>query len=151
MADVSQLQQIEDANGKKFSIDVSKICDINGDLGDKASASVTIAAHTAITSRGATSDFSYLVWNDLVDKVIEALTADGDSWNTNNSKYLSSSSTKMSPSDKVLTAKRFNALRWNIGRKYSTDITDRSKGQQVLGSYFTTLTDALNSWIATIT
>ena len=41
MADVSQLQQIEDANGKKVSIDVSKICDINGDLGDKASASVT--------------------------------------------------------------------------------------------------------------
>ena len=41
MADVSQLQQIEDANGKKFSIDVSKICDINGDLGDKASASIT--------------------------------------------------------------------------------------------------------------
>ena len=41
MADVSQLQQIEDANGKKISIDVSKICDINGDLGDKASASVT--------------------------------------------------------------------------------------------------------------
>ena len=41
MADVTQLQQIEDANGKKFSIDVSKICDINGDLGDKASASVT--------------------------------------------------------------------------------------------------------------
>lgn len=41
MADVSQLQQIEDANGKKFSIDVSKVCDINGDLGDKASASVT--------------------------------------------------------------------------------------------------------------
>ena len=30
----------------------------------KASASVTIAAHTAITSRGATTDFSYLVWND---------------------------------------------------------------------------------------
>ena len=41
MADVTQLQQIEDANGKKFSIDISKICDINGDLGDKASASVT--------------------------------------------------------------------------------------------------------------
>ena len=117
----------------------------------KASAAVTKAAHTAITKRGATTDFSYLVWNDLVDKVVEALTADGDSWNTNNSKYLSSSSTKMSPSDKVLTAKRFNALRWNIGRKYSTDITDRSRGQQVLGSYFTTLTDALNSWIATIT
>ena len=117
----------------------------------KASASVTKAAYTAITKRGATTNFSYLVWNDLVDKVLEALKAEGDSWNTNSSKYLGSDSTKMSPSDKVLTASRFNALRWNIGRYYSTGITDRSKGQQVLGSYFTTLADALNSWIATIT
>ena len=115
-----------------------------------ASATATKAAYTAITNRGATTAFSYLVWNDLVDKVLEALSAEGDSWNTNSSKYLSSSSTKMSSSDKTLTAARFNALRWNIGRHYSTDITDRSKGQQVLGSYFTTLTDALNSWIATI-
>ena len=41
MANVSQLQQIEDANGKKISIDVSKICDINGDLGDSTSTSIT--------------------------------------------------------------------------------------------------------------
>ena len=39
MADV--IQQITDANGKSFSVDMSKICDINGDLGDKASASIT--------------------------------------------------------------------------------------------------------------
>lgn len=39
MADV--IQQVKDANGKDFSVDISKICDINGDLGDKASASVT--------------------------------------------------------------------------------------------------------------
>ena len=39
MADV--IQQITDANGKNFTIDMSKICDINGDLGDKASASIT--------------------------------------------------------------------------------------------------------------
>lgn len=38
MADV--IQQVMDANGKSFSVDVSKICDINGDLGDKASASI---------------------------------------------------------------------------------------------------------------
>ena len=57
----------------------------------------------------------------------------------------------MSPSDKVLTAKRFNALRWNIGRKYSTGLNDVSKGDIVYGSYFTALTSALNSWIATIT
>jgi hypothetical protein len=39
MADV--IQEIKDANGKTFPVDVSKICDINGDLGDKASASIT--------------------------------------------------------------------------------------------------------------
>lgn len=117
----------------------------------KASASVTRAAHTAITSKGATSSFSYLVWNDLVNKVLEALSADGDSWSTHNSTYLDSDSTKMSPSDKTLTAARFNALRWNIGRHYSTGLTDKSKGDVVYGSYFTTLTSALNSWIATIT
>ena len=39
MADV--IQQVTDANGKSFSVDVSKICDINGDLGEKASASIT--------------------------------------------------------------------------------------------------------------
>lgn len=49
MADVSQLQQIEDANGKKFSVDVSKICDINGDLGDNASASITDNQRNRVT------------------------------------------------------------------------------------------------------
>lgn len=39
MADT--IQQITDANGKNFSVDVSKICDINGDLGENASASIT--------------------------------------------------------------------------------------------------------------
>lgn len=39
MADA--VQQIQDANGKTISVDISKICDINGDLSDKASASVT--------------------------------------------------------------------------------------------------------------
>lgn len=39
MAD--SIQQITDANGKNFSVDISKICDINGDLGENASASIT--------------------------------------------------------------------------------------------------------------
>lgn len=41
MADVANMMQVTDANGKEFSVNVSKICDINGDLGDNASASVT--------------------------------------------------------------------------------------------------------------
>ena len=40
MGDKEQALQIEDANGKKFSVDISKICDINGDLGDNFSASI---------------------------------------------------------------------------------------------------------------
>lgn len=35
------IQQITDANGKNFSVNISKICDINGDLGEKESASIT--------------------------------------------------------------------------------------------------------------
>ena len=116
-----------------------------------ASASSTKAAYTAVTTKGETTAFSYLVWNDLVDKVLEALAAEDESWNTNGSKYLSAASTKMTSSDKKLTAARFNALRWNIGTHYSTEITDRSKGDPVLGEYFTILTSSLNSWIATIT
>lgn len=116
-----------------------------------ASASVTKAAYTAITNKGSTAAFSYLVWNDMVDKVLEALSVAGDSWSTNGSKYLSAASTKMSSSDKTLTAARFNSLRYNIGLRYSTGITDKSKGDTVYGSYFTTLTSALNSWIATLT
>ena len=37
MADI----QVKDANGKEFTLNTSRICDINGDLGDKSSASVT--------------------------------------------------------------------------------------------------------------
>lgn len=33
--------QVKDANGKEFTLNTSKICDINGDLGDGSSASVT--------------------------------------------------------------------------------------------------------------
>lgn len=41
MADTpKQLTTIKDANGKEFSIDLTKISDINGDLGDKSSARV---------------------------------------------------------------------------------------------------------------
>ena len=37
MADI----QVQDANGKQFTLNTSKICDINGDLGDGSSASIT--------------------------------------------------------------------------------------------------------------
>ena len=46
MADV---KEIKDANGKSFSVDVSKISDINGDLGDSASASIADRLQNRVT------------------------------------------------------------------------------------------------------
>lgn len=109
-----------------------------------ASASQTRAAYSAVTNNGSLSKFSYLVWNDLVDKVKEVLDANGYSWRTN---YATYSETKMSSSSKVLTAKRFNSLRYNIGYHYSTGISEVSRGDIVYGWYFTTLANCLNNWI----
>lgn len=109
-----------------------------------ASASQTRSAYNAVQNEGALSNFSYLVWNDMVDKVKEIQSAKGVSWREN---YASYSSTRMSSSDKALTARRFNSLRFNIGYYYSTGIEEVSKGDTVYGWYFTTLADCINSWI----
>jgi len=109
-----------------------------------ASANATTAAYYAVRGNGLTSDFSYLVWNDMVDKVVEILDAKGLSWN---SSFLSISATKMSSRDKTLTASRFNSLRYNIGLHYSTGINTVSKGDIVYGRYFITLTNCMNNWI----
>lgn len=109
-----------------------------------ASASQTKSAYSAVRNNGSLSNFSYLVWNDLVDKVYEVLDATGDSWN---SKYATYAATRMSSSDKALTAKRFNSLRYNIGLRYSTSINEVSRGDTVYGWYFITLADCLNEWI----
>ena len=109
-----------------------------------ASASQTKAAYTALTNNGSTSDFSYLVWNDMCSKVIEIENAAGLTWST---KYASYADTKMSSSDKVLTATRFNSLRHNIGRSYSTGINEVASGDTVYAWYFTTLARCMNEWI----
>lgn len=109
-----------------------------------ASASQTKAAYTALTNNGSTSDFSYLVWNDMCSKVIEIENAAGLTWST---KYASYADTKMSSSDKVLTATRFNSLRYNIGRSYSTGINEVAPGDTVYAWYFTTLARCMNEWI----
>jgi hypothetical protein len=63
--------------------------------------------------------------------------------------YGSYDDTKMTTDgDYTLTAKKFNSLRYNIGsRKVSTGITEKKRGDPVLGSYFITLTDCINDWI----
>lgn len=109
-----------------------------------ASASQTSAAYSAVRNNGKVSDFSYLVWNDMVDKVKEILDSKGLSWN---SRFASYSGTLMSYSNKTLTATKFNSLRYNIGLHYSTGIDTVYSGDTVYGWYFTTLANCMNNMI----
>lgn len=112
-----------------------------------ASAMATQTAYNALTTGGTVSDFSYVVWNDMVDKVMEIIEATGSSWNTSRATY---ANTRMSASDKTLTATRFNSLRYNIGLRYSTGIYDVKRGDTVYASYFITLANCINGWIDSI-
>lgn len=109
-----------------------------------ATATLTSTAYDAVRYGGAVSAFSYLVWNDLVDKAKEILDASGDTWN---SRYTTYSGARMSSTSRILTADKFNSLRYNIGLRVSTGISEQSPGDPVLGSYFLTLADCLNKWI----
>lgn len=121
-----------------------------------ASPSQTQKAYTAITSKGEITDFSYLVWNDMVDKVVEIENAEGTPWHTapygsSTNIYLTAANTKMSSSDKTLTAKRFNSLKFQIGSAVGTNnLQDVDPDDPVLGSYFTLLADRINVWIDTL-
>lgn len=104
-----------------------------------ASSAQTQAAYNAVikTSGYDLSDFSYLVWNDLIDKV--------DAFAVYKSSSAVESGAKMTTSDKALSALRFNKLLVAVNAMASTGITSRSAGQLVYGSYFTTITSTLNN------
>lgn len=104
-----------------------------------ASSAQTQAAYNAVTKVSGydLSDFSYLVWNDLVDKV--------DAFAVYKSTTTVGAGAKMSSGDKALSATRFNLLLTAVNAMASTGITSRSAGQLVYGSYFTTITSTLNN------
>ena len=108
----------------------------------QASAYQTSSAYEAATGRGKVSDFSYLVWNDLCDKVLAVRQSKGGSWD---GRYLSLQATKMSANSKELTAARFNSLRYNVYSGYP----EVSRGDPVYGDYFIDLTNAVNRGIGT--
>lgn len=113
-----------------------------------ATGAQTIAAYNAITGNGATSNFSYLVWNDMCAKVREIRRFAGISeWDTT---YGSYSSALMSSSDKRMTAARFNNLKNQVASGIGISIGNVRPGDIVLGSYFTTLTTRMNAWIDTL-
>ena len=124
---------------------------------DKSNGSATKTktknSYYAITNTDGYSvnDFSYLVWNDLCDKVMECIERAGSSWKTtmgpDGGTTPSYSKSRMTSSDKTLTADRFNAIRGNIGSRVSTGIEPVYSGDKVYGWYFETITNSLNEWI----
>ena len=130
-------------NGQKANINPWSWSSSNG----SATAAQTAAAYRAITNNGFVSDFSYVVWNDMVSKVNNVLSASSGSWN---SKYATYSETLIHSSDRTLTAEKFNSLRYNIGLGASTGIAEVSSGDTVYGSYFITIANALNTWIDSV-
>lgn len=109
-----------------------------------ASASQTKAAYNAVTNRGRTTSFSYLVWNDMVNKVNEIVTGNGKSWD---SSYASLAATRMSDTSKKITAARFNSLATNLNRFSYSKISMVSKGGIIYGRYFTQIASAINSCV----
>lgn len=109
-----------------------------------ATASETQSSYNSLFNNGNVSDFSYKVWNDFCDKVYEVIQATGGSWN---SQYTTYQNAKMSSSNRILTATKFNSLRKNIDVGYNTDIGEVSTGDIVYGWYFTTFARCLNGWI----
>lgn len=103
-----------------------------------ASSAQTQAAYNAVikTAGYDLTDFSYLVWNDLLDKIDEFCT------------YKSASAVNagafMSSGDKALSATKFNYALAAVNAMSSTGITSRSAGDLVYGAYFTTITSTIN-------
>lgn len=112
-----------------------------------ASAIQTVAMYNAINGTRQLDGLSFLVWNDLCDKVNETAVTAGDSWLTS---WGTLSATKMSSSSKALTAQRFNALKNNIGARISTGVQDAGIDSPIYWENFLTLATKLNAWISRI-
>lgn len=83
------------------------------------------------------------VWNDLVDKVDELLNAYGMTWDDT---YATRTKTKIS-SGQTLSAIKFNSVRKNLHSIKSSGVSKVNAGDEIKGSYFTKLTDTINSII----
>lgn len=141
-----------------YVADNLKLWDWSASNGDATAAQVS-EAYTSANSQGLTADFSYLVWNDIVNGVYDVLTGRGEMWNT---RYASLAETLMETAGDPLTADRFNSLVNNMQYEYPYWRNQRSRngylgrlavlGQTtmgknadiVYGEYFFELTYILN-------
>lgn len=111
------------------------------DSNGSADADETYASYLAVKNREITTNFFHEVWNDLVKKVDDVLVANGLEWDTH---YATYDNTLMTSYPYELTADMFNSLRNNLKFMYDSGISKVETGDDVLGSYFTTLAQSIN-------
>lgn len=129
------------------------------DSNGSASADITTASYYALSKGTPTTNFSHLVWEDMVDKVWEIIKAKTNWWDEN---YASLSDTKYLPQNSdgkyELTAVAFNSLRNNIelignrddvlGRKTGIGVVYANDTDfPVRAVHFTILTSYINDCI----
>lgn len=108
-----------------------------------ATATQTRYAYEVCQGERTADNFSYKVWNDLVDKANEVRTARGYYWDTANGKYLSVANCKVS-SGEDLSAEVYNSVRYNLGSIIAVGFADVSPGDEVTGYHFTRLAEVIN-------
>lgn len=116
-----------------------------------ATAAQTQLAYTIFASAGANvienwdlKRMSYLVWNDMVNKTYEVVADRNGEWNTT---YGTLAETLMTATDKHMTARRFNAIVWNLAQYKTPSVTRKNQGDPMLGSYFIELANSINNTI----
>ena len=97
-------------------------------------------------------NFPHEVWNDIVNKVQEALDASGLSWERSSSQgaTLSRSGCLMSSGDTLLTAAMYNSVKYQIGQGNGSDGIYVDSEDEFTWSHIESLTDYLNLWIESI-
>ena len=94
----------------------------------------------AFNNKGSFSTLTWQRWNAFCDYVLQLT-----SWYYNDTTdTYNLAGAKASANDKVLTATKFNLVKNAIGSMNSTGISNVSKGDPVLGSYFITLASKAN-------
>ena len=88
--------------------------------------------------------FSYQVWNDLVDKIYEVVSALNLNWSTT---YTTYAGAKLNGPGQILTASKYNSARLNVGMRHSTGINPVTSATEFTWSYIFNLVQKLNEWI----
>lgn len=109
-----------------------------------ASAEQTQKAYNALVNKGKLKDFSYHVWNDMVEKLLEVIVAERYSWESD---VATVTNTKMTSIDRAMTAVRFNSFAGNMVGYGLSSWTSVKKGDPIIAQTFLDLVDALNAYI----